>query len=93
MNYAKDKAKEKVLRTQGRVLQAQEKVADKVSQTLDKVPLGLGETLKKNMLGSPSHSTDDVALTGEDKAAEGPRWVAFEFFPKSTMPFQFHLSQ
>ena len=47
VSSVKEKAKDQVLRTQGRVLQAQEKVAERVSKTLDKVPFG--EALKKNI--------------------------------------------
>ena len=53
VSSVKEKAKDQVLRTQGRVLQAQEKVAERVSKTLDKVPFG--ETLKKNISSSSSH--------------------------------------
>ena len=55
---AREKVNTTVLRTQGLVSSAQEKVVDKVSKTLDKVQTGLDNIGLKKL--SPTHETDEI---------------------------------
>ena len=67
VNFARDKAKEKVLRTQGKVLQAQEKVTEKVAKTLDKVPFG--EAIKSAL--PPAQQEGEDTTDAGQSSAEG----------------------
>ena len=85
VSYAKDRAKEKVqttaLRTQGMVSHAQERVADRVSKTLDKVQTGLDTFgLVKVQAGggtqqflSPTHEPPEQGGGGASAGAGGER--------------------